>query len=177
MDAPIYSQAEADAMLAMEKVAAYESQAYHIGRYREGFRSTEFAATGVGDAFDVKFKIIVQANLDIQSYGITLEGSMGGKPFEGLCRYDVHDTPHPNKPNACGPPAEIPPGFFHVHRYCEKAIRKRLRWDACAEFLPIAEEQDLRAQLHQLIGSFVADMRLSFSDSATMFGLFETGNP
>lgn len=179
MQLPIYTQQQADAMIALPKRAVYEAQMYAIaGQHRSGFAIKEFAAHPEDLTQPVRFKILTQANFDLDAYSITLLASWEAGPWQALCRYDVHDSYHPNDNCVhCGPPPGIEPGVLHVHRYNEAAIRDDWTWDKCATPLAIDPEQPLHRQLRQLIGLFVQDMQIRFSDSTTANALFESGNP
>jgi hypothetical protein len=179
MEAPIYTQGQADYMLALEKRAEFEAQIWAItGQVRTGFISREFSAQAESVQEPVRYKIITQANFDAFAYSITLSGSLRDGPMQALCRYDVHDSFHLNSDcHCCPPPPEIHPGVLHVHRYNECAILEGRTWCKCATPLAVEPDQPIRLQLRQLIGIFISDMRLRFSDSSTMRELFGTGEP
>lgn len=175
---PIYTQSEADRMLGLPKIAAYETQIYTIPNFiREGFKTASLSAEA-DPPCEVEFDIATQVNFDIHAYCIVLSGKMGSRPWAALCRYDVHDNPHPNKPD-CSQPGILLPGVFHVHRYNYARMIAGGVWDDCAEDLPmeVTATAAFSMQLRDLIGRFITDMRLRFSDTATMLELFKTRTP
>jgi hypothetical protein len=94
MGEPRYSQIEADAMLAAKKIAEYESYAYEItGRVNPGFESAEFAAESDGSDPLIKYRILIQRNLEIAAFSITLAGSLVDRGMQALCRYEVQSSP------------------------------------------------------------------------------------
>jgi chromosomal replication initiation ATPase DnaA len=50
-------------------------------------------------------------------------------------------------------------------------------WDKCAALLTIEDNAVFKRQVRSLIGNFIDDMKLTFSDSGTQQSLFETGFP
>jgi hypothetical protein len=179
MAQPEYSQQEADDMLGMAKRVAFEALMYGAPlRETVGESACAFDAlpeeTAAGAVVAIKFKIEVRKNEEVNAYAILLGGSIGNRKMQALCRYDVHDTLHPN--GICCPTRdEIEPGVFHVHRYSEACIRVGRSWDACALPLIVPQPRSGKGQLRQLIGEFVKDMRIRFSDKGTHQDLFETG--
>jgi hypothetical protein len=173
-----YSQAEADWMIALEKIAKYEAEIYEVhSRYRPGYSSKAFEAeTKIEQRPAVSFKVRTEANISVGAYCIVLEGSIGERPMEGLCRFDVHDTAHNNNCICCAPPPQIFPGQFHVHRYNECTINRGNNWDKCGSLLTVVDSE-FKKQIRQLIGNFIDEMKLTFSDSDTVLSIFESGNP
>lgn len=173
-----YSQDEADWMISLPKIGRHEGEIYDVvTRYRPGYSSKAFEAETVdAQKPPVRFKIRTEANMAIGAYCIVLEGSIGDRPMEGLCRYDVHDSVHKNNCRCCDPPPQIMFGQFHQHRYNECTIKRGNVWDKCATLISI-DEAMFKRQIRQLIGKFIDDMKLTFSDSATIGSIFETGNP
>jgi len=89
---PIYRQDEADLLIAMEKRAAYEGQAYVItSRVTHGYAVDEFAAIPNEDIGRISFKIIAQSNFDVDAYSLTLSGSIGDRPRLGNAVGAVQD--------------------------------------------------------------------------------------
>lgn len=172
-----YLETEVDWMISLDKIAMYEGEIFDVlGRYRPGFSSKAFEAETVAPQNPpVRFKIRTEANLSVGAYCIVLEGSIGNRPIEGLCRYDVHDSIHSNNCRCCDPPPQIFPGQFHAHRYNECTVRRGNNWDKCAALLSIDDDPNFKRQIRQLIGDFIEDMKLKFSDSGTLGTLFETG--
>jgi hypothetical protein len=178
MDEPIYSQAEADAMIAMGKVAPFEAQLYAVtGFHRVGYRTLELEVKPTDPHADVKFTIRIGVNFDLDAYAISLVGAIGSRKPQYLCRYDVHDSYHDNSKCAhCGPPPGILPGQHHVHTYNEEAIRAGFEWHRCATLIDAAP-QTQQAPFRELIGQFVDGVRLSFADGSKADDLFRTGQP
>ena len=174
-----YLQTEADWMISLDKVAVHEGEIYDVlTRFRPGFTSKAFdAEAAITQHPQVRFKIRTEANLSIGAYCIVLEGAIGDRQMEGLCRYDVHDSIHSNNCRCCDPPAQVFPGQFHSHRYNECTIRRGNNWDKCATLLSIVDDPVFKRQIRELIGGFIDDMKLRFSDSGTHGTLFETGYP
>jgi len=161
-----YSQEEAEWLISLAKTARYEAEIYEVANhYRPGFSSKAFDCdSSAPQSAPVKFRIKTEANTAIGAYCIVLQGAIGDRRMEGICRYDVHETIHANDCSCCAPPPEIMPGQFHVHRYSECTIRRGNNWDKCSTILPI-DDIAFKRQVRQLIGAFIEDMRLSFSDS------------
>ncbi len=178
MPNPEYSQSEADWLISLEKLAALEGEIYDVlSRYRPGFSCKVFeAGSEIEQSPPVRFRIRTEANISIGAYCIVLEASIGSRPLAGICRYDVHDSLHNNNCSCCDPPPQILPGQFHAHWYNECTIRRGNNWDKCGVTLEI-DEDIFKRQIRQLIGVFIEDMKLKFSDSGTIGSLFESGAP
>jgi hypothetical protein len=91
--APIYSQAEADAMIAMPKRVepeAWEKSDPGRPTMGEPSRKIEAFPEDNDDAFE--FKIILRTSEKTEYFSVTLEGKMAGRVWEGLCRYDIQDN-------------------------------------------------------------------------------------
>jgi hypothetical protein len=170
MAAPIYSQAEADAMIAMPKRIAFDAwNDRGEGRTTTGEFSCEIKA-GPEDATlqsRYEFEIEIRRNSDLPSYSITLCGRMDNRPKQALCRYDVQAFQHDNTPSLCPPPDSIDPGIFHRHTYNESSCQYLDRWDGCAEPLDIPQDGDFHKQLARLRSQFLIDMSIKFSDANT----------
>lgn len=178
VSASAYTQDEIDWMLSLEKIAKYEGEMFEVySRYRPGYSCKAFdAETKLELNPAVLFKVRTEANLSIGAYCIVLEGSIGDRPLEGICRFDVHDSVHNNNCKCCSPPPQIFPGQFHEHRYNECTINRGNSWDKCGTLLAV-DDAEFRRQIRQLIGDFIDRMKLTFSDSGTLTSLFESGNP
>src|SRR5690349_10259152 len=126
MATPSYTQFEVNWLIGLNKVAAYEGEIYEVfTRYRPGYSSAAFEAIPMLEMKPpVRFKIRTEANLAIGAYCIVLEASIGDRPMEGICRYDVHDSLHLNNCRCCGPPPQIQPGEFHQHCYNECTVKR-----------------------------------------------------
>lgn len=177
MGEPRYSQIEANAMLAAEKYATYESLAYEItGRVNPGYEGAEFSAESDAD-LGIDYKVLIHRTAELSAYSITLEGSMNERGMQAICRYETHPSLHDHAecPH-CSAPTEILPNVLHVHRYNYAAERDGFGWDKCAEIVDIPLDLDRRLQLRDLIGIFIREQRIHFSDSQTISGFFGTGS-
>lgn len=170
MAAPIYSQAEADAMIAMEKRVEYDAwQGSSVGRTTDGEASKEIDASPEDGSDQFGFKIEIRRSDDSEYFSITLKGKIIGRPWEGLCRYDVQDNEHVNPP-LCAEQITVDPGVFHRHVYSEVGVRETDKWHACAEILDLPAVPTFDQQLTRLRGAFLEDLKIKFCDSQTQTG-------
>jgi hypothetical protein len=171
MAAPIYSQIEADAVLALPKRiehAAWEKR--KTGRPTDYETSVTVAAIPEINGDGIEFCIEIRTNELTEDISVILTMRIGKRPLEGLCRYDIHDSDHDNP--RWFTPATIAAGEFHSHLYSERSVQEFDRWDKCASPLDLSPHGS-PAQLRQrLWGRFLDDMRIKFSDSETFDGLF-----
>ncbi len=171
MAAPLYSQIEADALIAMPKRiehAAWEKR--KTGRPTDYEESTIVVA--IPEVYDEKivFAIEIRKNDLFDALSITLKGRIGKRPPEGLCRYDIHDNAHDNPPWFL--PSFVNAGEFHRHVYQERSVQEFDRWDKCAQPLDLSPDGSPQ-QLHaRLWWRFVGDLKIKFSDTETFGGLF-----
>jgi hypothetical protein len=172
MAAPIYSQAEADAMIAMEKrieVDAWEKRG--SGRASEVDTPVTIDARPENGDVRINFKIEMLRNDRNDTFAISLKGKIEGRPWECFCRYEIQNLDHENDTRCCKP-SLIPAGAFHCHLYSERSYEVLDRWDGCAELLDLPTDGSFDQQLTRLRWRFVNDMRIRFSDSGTVEGLF-----
>jgi hypothetical protein len=173
-----YTQIEAEWMIGLPKRAPVEAKMYSIvSPRRPGFCEVKFMADADPQPNPaVRFVIQTAAKFSIGAYCIQLHGRIGNRGMEGLCRYDVHNTPHANNHRCCTtPPPEIFPRQFHVHRFNECSAEHGVGWDKCATLFPIVHNDSFGLMIRDLIGCFVADMKLKFSDTGSLESLFQTG--
>lgn len=172
MAAPIYSQADADHMMAMPKVIEFDAWANRLsGSRMESNPSIMIEASPEDGNPRFRFRVEMSRNDRNDSFSIMLKGKIDNRPWEGLCRYDIQDIVHENNPNCC-PGAEIDAGVFHRHVYSEESCRHLEKWDGCAEVVHLDPSGSFEQQLVRLRGRFLDDMALRFSDSNTANALF-----
>jgi hypothetical protein len=174
-----YAQNEADWLIGLTKFADFEGDIFSgiSTRKTEGKWLSFEAHPEQNLRPSARFMVRTEFNLAIGAYCIVLEGAIGTRPLEGICRYDVHDSIHPNNCRCCAPPPQIWPGDFHVHRYNECTIRRGNHWDKCATLLQIADNDLFDRRVRGMIGQFVDDMHIKFTDPIQNRLLFDTSKP
>lgn len=162
-------------MISMPKRVEHEAwEKRKHGRRTNGERGAVILAFPERAEVKAEFKIEIRRHDATDSFALTLEGRLIGRPFEGLLRYNVHDSIHRN-PDWFPPPI-VESGTLHRHVYREQAVREGRDWDACAEVLNVDPKGSLspNQQIERLIGAFLVDASIRVSDSHTHGQLFGT---
>lgn len=176
MAEPVFSQAEIDALLAVEKVAPYESQFYAVLDTRfPGVKPYQIDVRAAAPFEGVILKVRIVSNLRARAFSTSLYAQFPGRSTEGVCRYDVHPTAHPNKPR-CDWIGTIPRGGFHIHRYGETAVRVGYDWDDCARPLEV-DDGPFESRVRWMVGRFIDDVRIRFDDHSKYESLFGMTRP
>lgn len=183
MAAPIYSQAEADRMIAMAKVAPLadlqrEKKSDTEGTSTRRMRVTKHEKRTIRQVepeqeSTVRFHVEICENTRTEGIAITLFGSMDSRPVRPLCRYEIQDSGHHNPPGFS--PEFVGSGRPHRHMYSEHHEREYDSWSRCAEPIDIQMPATFSGQRTHLIGKFYADMNIKFSDGDEAFALFKGG--
>jgi len=157
-------------MLSIAKVV--ELNAWETRRQgRQGSERARVVSAMSVDRDDVEFAIEIHRTPGVEACSITLKGKIHPRPFQAICRYDVHDTDHQNPRGSM--PETVESGAPHRHLYREEHDRKRNKWDVFAE--PIRDASATSAE--RLLGAFVCDMNIRFQDQRTnteLFGFMKT---
>jgi hypothetical protein len=180
MAAPLYFQVEIDPLLLMEKRAVFESW-LRPSKKEKRRRHNEFEEVGNisieadPPASGIAFAMDICRNLRTDAIAITLYAEIHPRPLIPICRYDVHDTPHPNPP--WFPPPLIESGVYHRHVYNERAIVEGDPddWCKCAEVLQIAPGGSPQVQLQRLRLAFIGDMKIRFEETDTLNEFLDFG--
>lgn len=167
MAAPIFTQHEADGLIKAKKSAIHEAWITKQQDRQNSIHSVVLEGE-TDDEFSIPLKISFYHNRAIGSTNILLEARMAGRPWEGICRYDIHDSPHKNLREWMHPPDFIGAGVPHRHLYSERADRELGSWHARAEIL----DSTACSSPERLLGTFMKDMKFSFTDPQSHQSLF-----
>jgi hypothetical protein len=169
-----YTQAEADAMITMPKIGGDESVIWLPDGWFQNAKTSEFELLPEDEALrDVSFKVRVTKSTLAKSFNILLQGKMGDAPMEGLIRYNVHATEHPNECEHCPPPPVIFPGELHVHRYNEACVLDGKTWDACAVPLVPVRGTSFGQEVKEITAKFIGAVTIRWRRYATPGDLFK----
>jgi hypothetical protein len=171
MTAPIFTQQEADRLFAIRKIAVHDAWTERR-RNRENSERSVVLAGETDEANPVPLSVVFHRDAGIGSTNICLEARLPGRPWEGVCRYDIHDLPHRNTLAWMHPPDMIESGMPHRHRYSERAEREIGVWHARAELL----DADRCSTPEKLLGAFLVDLNFHFTDTQTHQALFDWVN-
>jgi len=127
------------------------------------------AIKATSESPEFEFMIEVYGERDLGACHVLLKGRITPRPFEGLARYDIQDTVHENPDWSGG--ALIEPQIPHRHFYNERALRSEDNWGAIAEPLTLKKNSP-----NVLLGTFLKDLNISFSDSQTHNSMFDWVN-
>ena len=167
MAAPIFTQQEANGLIRSQKVAVHEAWTTKQQDRQNSIHSVVLEGE-TDDESSIPLRISFYQNQAIGSTNIILEAKMTGRPWEGICRYDIHDSPHKNLCGWMHPPEYIEPGIPHRHIYSERAERELGSWHARAEILDSTE----CSSPERLLGTFMRDMKFHFTDKQSHQSLF-----
>jgi len=158
-------------MISVRKRVAFDAwNKRKLGRATKGEFGCEIKAEPEDASIPTAFKIVIRKDERTDTYSLTLEGKLPGRIFEGLLRYNVHDSIHANP--EWFPPPIIESGDLHRHVYQERAVREGRDWDACAELLKLPSAGSPNQQYERLLGKFMVDANIRVSDSETHTGLY-----
>jgi hypothetical protein len=180
MAAPIYSQAQADAMIVAPKYISYdawnEQWANLCARVRRPASDEDRVRikveSGDGDLTEFCVECCKCPARGEASY--TLFGKLLGYVEHPLCRYDLQVCRHTNP--RWFPPWVIGSRVLHRHIYNERAIRENCTWDKCAEPLKIPKPKrklSFQQSIDRLTPHFLTDIKLDIYDPKVAGMLFQ----
>ena len=168
---PVFTQAQVEGLMAVKKVAPFESQFYAAVDIRSRLLKPVEIRMQAEEPFEsVELWVRIMNVPRIGAFAISLAARLANGRREFLCRYDLHDSPHPNKPR-CDDPGEIPSGVFHVHLYRPDLVAVGYDWDDCGEPRPL-DGQSHAEQARNIMGQFLKELRVEFEDRSKYNDLF-----
>lgn len=176
MKVPAYTQNDADRMIAAAKFIDGDmwdrrgpGQKPRFGGNAESLVTLECRTED--PELNYKFEIEIRYHHRLDTMHFLLKGRIGNGPYEGLCRFDLHDSPHFNQPPC--EEYEAPPREPHCHRFNLQAFLRYGVWHKCARRLEFTGKTDnaeraYKAMLHQ----FLDELSIRIRDSPAGTGLF-----
>jgi hypothetical protein len=172
MAAPIYTQDQVAAMIAMPKYVEHDAWEKRFdGRLGNDEERNRIKAQPADEKDLTEFVIEICRCIARGEASFTLFGKLLGYTEHPLCRYEIQCSRHTN-------PKWFSPSMFgsfipHKHIYNERAVREDYSWDKCAEPLRMSLPRKKRkltiTQWIDRIGPhFLKDANIEISDPRAM---------